>query len=138
LLAHSSSIRVGSLVHQASERGELQAPGPGHPRRHPLGGKSARASTGRKVVSERVVLADCLFTLPAILVQLVTGVALMPPLNYSRSQTWLLWSIVLFCLAGLCWMPVVWLQIRMRDLARESEHAGAASPGQVYRVYARV
>jgi uncharacterized membrane protein len=68
------------------------------------------------VVSEQVVLADCLATLPAILVQLLTGVALI----------------------RLCWIPVVWLQIRMRDLARESEHAGAASPGQVYRVYARV
>jgi uncharacterized membrane protein len=101
-------------------------------------GANPRAPTGRKVVSERVVLANCLFTLPAILVQPVTGVALMRTLNYSLSQTWLLWSIVLFCVAGLCWIPVVWLQIRMRDLARESEHAGAPSPGQVYRVYARV
>jgi uncharacterized membrane protein len=91
-----------------------------------------------RVVSEKVVLADWLFTLPAIMVQLVTGVALMRTLNYSLSQPWLAWSIALFCLAGLCWIPVVWLQIRMRDMARASERSGAASPGHGYRVYARV
>lgn len=91
-----------------------------------------------RVVSEKVVIADWLFTLPAIIVQAVTGVALMRTLNYSLSQAWLAWSIVLFCVAGLCWLPVVWLQIRMRNLARESEHAGAASIGQGYHLYARV
>jgi len=91
-----------------------------------------------RVVSERVVMADWLFTLPAIIVQAVTGVALMRTLNYSLSQTWLVWSIALFCLAGLCWIPVVWLQMRMRDIARESEHDAATSMGQGYRTYARV
>lgn len=86
-----------------------------------------------RVVSEKVVLAD-----PAIIVQLVTGVALMRTLNYSLSQPWLAWSIALFCLAGLCWLPVVWLQIRMRDIARVSERTGAALPAKGYRVYARV
>jgi uncharacterized membrane protein len=91
-----------------------------------------------RVVAEKVVLADWLFTLPAIIVQLVTGVALMRTLNYSLSQPWLAWSIALFCLAGLCWLPVVWLQIRMRDMARESERTGATLQGKGYRVYARV
>jgi len=93
--------------------------------------------TAIRVVSEKVVLADWLFTLPAIIVQVATGVALMKTLGYSLSQAWLAWSIVLFCLAGLCWVPVVWLQIRMRDVARESEHAGA-SIGEGYRNYARL
>jgi len=93
--------------------------------------------TAIRVVSEKVVLADWLFTLPAIIVQVATGIALMKTLGYSVSQAWLAWSIVLFGLAGLCWVPVVWLQIRMRDVARESEQAGA-SIGEGYSNYARL
>jgi uncharacterized membrane protein len=90
-----------------------------------------------RVVSEKVVLADWLFTLPAIFVQAATGVALAKLLGYPLFRGWLAWTIVLFCLAGLCWIPVVWLQLRMRDLARMSEREGAPM-GALYRTYARV
>ena len=90
-----------------------------------------------RVVSEKVVLADWLFTLPAILVQAATGVALARLLGYPLFRGWLAWAIVLFCVAGLCWIPVVWLQLRMRDLARMSEREGAPM-GALYRSYARV
>jgi uncharacterized membrane protein len=90
-----------------------------------------------RVVSEKVVLADWLFTLPAIIVQLLTGVWLARLLRYPVSHGWLAWSLALFCLAGLCWIPVVWLQIRMRDLARASERAGDPLPAD-YRWYARL
>jgi uncharacterized membrane protein len=90
-----------------------------------------------RVVSEKVVLADWLFTLPAILVQAATGVALAKLLGYPLFRGWLAWAIVLFCVAGLCWIPVVWLQLRMRDLARMSERGGAPM-GALYRSYARV
>ena len=90
-----------------------------------------------RVVSEKVVLADWLFTLPAIFVQAATGVALAKLLGYPLLRGWLAWAIVLFCVAGLCWIPVVWLQLRMRDLARMSEREGAPM-GALYRTYARV
>ena len=90
-----------------------------------------------RVVSEKVVLADWLFTLPAILVQAATGVALAKLLRYPLFRGWLAWAILLFCLAGICWIPVVWLQLRMRDLARMSEREGAPM-GALYRTYARV
>jgi uncharacterized membrane protein len=90
-----------------------------------------------RVVSEKVVLADWLFTLPAILVQAATGVALAKLLDYPLFRGWLAWALVLFCLAGICWIPVVWLQLRMRDLARMSEREGAPM-GALYRTYARV
>jgi len=90
-----------------------------------------------RVVSEKVVLADWLFTLPAIFVQAATGVALAKLLGYPLFRGWLAWAIVLFCLAGICWIPVVWLQVRMRDLARMSEREGAPM-GALYRTYARV
>ena len=90
-----------------------------------------------RVVSEKVVLADWLFTLPAIVIQALTGMALARLLNYPLSRGWLAWSIALFCLAGACWIPVVWLQIRMRDLARTSAQEGLALPAG-YRAYARL
>ena len=71
-----------------------------------------------RVVSEKVVLADWLFTLPAIIVQGITGLALTRLMGYPLSHGWLARSIALFIVAGACWIPVVWLQIRMRNLAR--------------------
>jgi uncharacterized membrane protein len=90
-----------------------------------------------RVVSEKVVVADWLFTLPAIVVQASTGFALAGVVGYPLLHGWIAWSIVLFVLAGACWIPVVWLQIRMRDLARRSEREGRPIPA-AYRAYARV
>jgi uncharacterized membrane protein len=90
-----------------------------------------------RVVCEKVVLADWLFTLPAIVVQLLTGLALARLLGYPVSHGWLAWSLALFCLAGACWIPVVWLQIRMRDLARAAQRDDIPLPAD-YRTYARL
>ena len=54
-----------------------------------------------QVVSDKVVLADWLFTLPAIVVQALTGLALARLLGYPLAHGWLAWSIALFCLAGI-------------------------------------
>ena len=77
-----------------------------------------------RVVSERVVLADSLFTSPAIVVQAVTGVALARLMGFPLTHGWVAYSIGLYCIAGFCWLPVVWLQMRMRDLARDSDSHG--------------
>ncbi len=90
-----------------------------------------------QVVSDKVVLADWLFTLPAIVVQALTGLALARLLGYPLNHGWLAWSIALFCLAGICWVPVVWLQLRMRDLARTSVREGTPISSR-YRAYARL
>lgn len=71
------------------------------------------------------VLADWWFTAPAVIAQPLTGWWLMQQLQLSWSTPWIVAALVLYAVAGLCWLPVVWLQIRLRDLA-----AGAASRGQ--------
>ena len=96
-----------------------------------------RNAVAIRVVSEKVVLADWLFTLPAIVVQALTGLALARMLGYPLLRGWLAWSLALFCLAGLCWIPVVWLQIQMRNLARTSERDGVPIAAG-YRRYARL
>jgi uncharacterized membrane protein len=73
------------------------------------------AAVGREVVS-----ADIVFTATAVVLQPVTGVALARMAGYPLTAPWLLLSIALYGLVGCCWLPVVWLQIRMRDLAIEA------------------
>jgi uncharacterized membrane protein len=77
-----------------------------------------------RVVSEKVVLADWLFTSPAIVVQAITGITLARLMGFPITKGWLAYAIALYCIAGLCWLPVVWLQMRMRDLARNSDAQG--------------
>jgi uncharacterized membrane protein len=93
--------------------------------------------TAIRVVSERVVLADWMFTTPAILVQPLTGLAMAVMAGYPLFRGWLACSLALYILAGACWLPVVWLQILMRDLARSSERDGTGLPARYWR-YARI
>ncbi len=86
------------------------------------------------MVSRNVVLADCLFTAPAVLIQPVTGYLLMRHVGYGWSETWIVTSVALYLLAGACWLPVVWLQIRIRDLAKQAAVEGTPLPPR-YRAY---
>jgi uncharacterized membrane protein len=86
--------------------------------------------------SERTVLADWVFTTPAIIVQPLSGYALMEMAGYPMHAPWIVWSIALYLLAGACWLPVVWIQIRMRDLARAADDASLPLP-PAYWTYAR-
>ena len=90
-----------------------------------------------RVVAEKVVLADWLFTSPAIVVQAVTGIILARLLGFPLTHGWIAYAIGLYCVAGFCWVPVVWLQMRMRDIARDSDYRGASLPSR-YWTYARV
>ena len=73
-----------------------------------------------------VVVADYLFTATAALLQPITGFALVQLRGYELSQTWIALSLALYVLIGLCWLPVVALQIRMRDVAEAAVVAGEA------------
>ena len=68
-------------------------------------------------ISRLVVRADYWFTTPAVIIQPLTGLAMVSMAGYSLTQNWLLWTIGLYVLAGACWLPVVWLQIQMEKIA---------------------
>ena len=77
-----------------------------------------------------VVIADMLFTLSAVILQPVTGGVLMALSSTGIGERWLATSLVLYAVAGAFWVPVVFMQIEMRDLARaaaEQRHAAAAA-----------
>lgn len=85
------------------------------------------------VVVRHVVLADWLFTTPTIIIQPVTGFYLIHLAGYPLTSRWIMWSIALYLLAGACWLPVVWLQIRMRGFAQDAVKAGTELPPIYWR-----
>src|SRR6202012_810906 len=81
-----------------------------------------------------VVIADWIFTTPAVTFQLVSGLYLMHLGGYRFTDTWIAVSIGLYVFAGVCWLPVVWMQIRMRDMAAIALQKGKDLPRR-YWVY---
>ena len=75
-----------------------------------------------------VVIADYAFTTPTIILQPATGLYLMHLAGFPLSSTWIAVSIALYFLAGACWLPVVWMQIKMRDMAALAAANGAELP----------
>jgi uncharacterized membrane protein len=82
-----------------------------------------------------VVIADFVFTATAVCLQPITGVLLMRMLGYGLEQTWIVVSLVLYILTGLFWLPVVWMQMRMRSLAREAAASDGTLPPAYFRLY---
>lgn len=68
--------------------------------------------------TRHVVIADWLFTTPAVIVQLASGLAMAWLLELELTGGWLFWALALYFFAGACWLPVVWMQIKMRNMAR--------------------
>jgi uncharacterized membrane protein len=79
-------------------------------------------------VAQIVVIADFVFTATAVVLQPVTGVLLVREVGYSFSDAWIFWSIVLYLVTGAFWLPVVWMQMRMRTLAVAAVAAGTELP----------
>ncbi len=71
-------------------------------------------------VARLTVLADWLFTTPAVIVQPLSGFALMSLAGFDRHTPWIELAVLLYLVAGACWIPVVQLQRRARDLAIEA------------------
>ena len=82
-----------------------------------------------------VVLADFVFTATAIAVQPVTGYLLMRSTGARLSDSWILASLGLFLVAGGFWIPVVWMQQRMRVLAAAAAAQGAPLPPEYHRLF---
>ena len=86
-------------------------------------------------VARHVVIADWLFTATSIVIQPVTGFYLVHLAQIPLATRWLHWSIVLYVIAALCWLPVIWLQMRMRDLARDADAASKKLPDTYWRCF---
>ena len=86
-------------------------------------------------VASTVVIADGLFTAGAVIVQPLTGLWLVHLLGWPLDSFWIEASLALYVLVGLFWLPVVWVQWRMRDLARAARDASEPLPAAYHRLY---
>ena len=82
-----------------------------------------------------VVVADYLFTASAVVIQPITGAALAHLTGQPLLSGWIFWSLALYGVTGAFWLPVVWMQSRMRDLARAAAAAGEPLPPAYHRLY---
>ncbi len=86
-------------------------------------------------VARIVVIADWLFTATAVVVQPITGALLSWTTGYSLFDGWIAASLILYLVIGAFWLPVVWMQTRMRDLARAAASAGEPLPPAYHRLF---
>jgi uncharacterized membrane protein len=89
------------------------------------------------VTNRHVVLADWLFTTPTVIFQPISGLWLVYLLDLPLTTPWIAVSLALYFLAGACWLPVVWLQIRMRRIAAEALAQQQALPEHYWRLARR-
>jgi uncharacterized membrane protein len=86
-------------------------------------------------VARTVVIADFVFTATAVVVQPITGVALAWYMGWSLWQGWIALSILLYVFAGALWLPVVWMQMRLRDLAADAAVTGGKLPPAYHKLF---
>src|SRR3954464_5975002 len=88
---------------------------------------------GIAALTRYAVLPDLMFTTPTIIMQPLTGAYMIHLAGFPWSSRWIAISIALYLLAGACWLPVVWMQIRMRDMASAAASTGSSLPNQYWR-----
>lgn len=74
-----------------------------------------------RITTKTVVMADWIFTTPAVVIQFATGLWLTKELNIPFDSPWFIAVVSLYALVGICWIPVVWIQIRIRNLIADGE-----------------
>jgi uncharacterized membrane protein len=82
-----------------------------------------------------VVIADALFTATSVVAQPLTGGALIHLMGFSWREPWIVISLSLYAIAGLCWLPVLWIQLRLRDLAADAARRNAPLPPEYDRLF---
>lgn len=86
-------------------------------------------------VAGTVVVADFLFTATTVVVQPISGVLLARAIGWPLGEPWIAASLALYALTGAFWLPVVWIQLQLRDLARDAAQAQAPLPLAYFRLY---
>jgi uncharacterized membrane protein len=85
--------------------------------------------------TRNTVLADYFFTLPAVIMQPLTGIALIHIAGYAWNDLWLDLTYLIYIVAGICWIPVVWIQIQLKNMIAESIAQGHELPARYHRLF---
>jgi uncharacterized membrane protein len=82
-----------------------------------------------------VVIADYLFTASAVVAQPISGYLLTQVLGIPMETGWIAVSLAFYVVAGVFWLPVVWIQSQLRDLARKAAATGAPLPDRYHKLF---
>ncbi|PCJ96600.1 MAG: hypothetical protein COA45_10845 [Zetaproteobacteria bacterium] len=88
--------------------------------------------------ARNTVLADYIFTFPAVIMQPVTGAWLVWQGGYDWMDLWLVITYAIYMIAGLCWLPVVWIQIQLKRMLIHSVESGEELPlryNQLFKIW---
>ena len=85
--------------------------------------------------ARNTVLADYLFTFPAVIIQPLSGLALIYMAGFDWSAYWLMTTYVVYIIAGLCWLPVVWIQIQLKKMCIEAAANGTQLPERYNKLF---
>jgi uncharacterized membrane protein len=86
-------------------------------------------------IARIVVIADFVFTATAVVAQPITGLLLAREVGYALTDAWIIWSIVLYIVTGAFWLPVVWMQMRLRDFATDAARTNGPLPAAYHRIF---
>lgn len=95
----------------------------------------SRDSLKVATVSRYVVITDWLFTATTAVLQPLTGFWMLHLAGMSWSVPWIAWSLVLYVVALACWVPVVWIQLRLRDLSAQAAGSNSRLPPAYWRLF---
>ncbi len=95
----------------------------------------ARNAHERYYAARFTVIADYCFTAPAVIIQPLSGLWLVYNGGYDLAAPWLLWSYGLYIVAGACWLPVVWIQLQLRVMARDAAANALPLPARYHRLF---
>lgn len=82
-----------------------------------------------------VVLADTIFTATAVIVQPITGWLLARHLGWDLTEPWIMMSLGLYVVTGVFWLPVVWIQIQLRNMAQEATRTDTPLPKRYFTLF---
>lgn len=86
------------------------------------------------IVSRLVCRADWWFTTPTVILQPITGIAMATIAGWPLTTPWIIISLVLYVFAGVCWLPVVWIQLKMAKLAQLALQNKTALPPEYWKL----
>ena len=85
--------------------------------------------------AKNTVLADCIFTFPAVIIQPLSGFALIYMAGFDWSAYWLRTTYIIYIVAGMCWLPVVWIQIQLKKMCIDAAEHSVELPDNYHRLF---
>lgn len=85
--------------------------------------------------ARNTVLADYIFTAPSVIIQPLTGAWLVWQGGHDWLDLWLVATYVIYVISGCCWLPVVWIQIQLKNMVAHAVNTGEGLPPRYYKLF---